>query len=375
MGRSSLEQENLELKRTLRLMVSKAERNEATLQSFFALELKLLNCSRLADLLQLILVEFKTHFRLSAIQLVLFDPEHAARQLLDESLLQSTANLSFVDNQRLLRSLYPRGQLQVGPLCQELQQRAFPASNAKLLSCALLPLTHGQCLIGGLHLGSSDPDRYSEQFRYDYVAHLAAVISVCIENCISQENLRQLSMVDMLTKVKNRRSFDQELLLELSRASRGNYPLSCLFIDLDHFKKVNDTFGHLSGDQVLRTVGQLLKGSLRKTDLVARYGGEEFAVLLPNCDAGRARQIAEQLRVRVQELVFRSEKGHPFRMSTSIGFSTCAPAALLDWSLPDIGNELVHAADMAVYQSKHQGRNRVSEVAFPDQPLYGQSSA
>lgn len=367
MGINALERENQELKRTLRLMVSKTERNEAILSSFFDVELRLLSCTRLSDLLDLILIEFKEFFRLSNVNLILFDPEHAARSLLDDYVPPPPGNtLRFVQSQRLLKSIYPRGQMIVGTLSPALQNEAFPVTETPIESCALLPLVRQNCLIGSLHLGSNDASRYTEHVRYDYIQHLASVVSVCIENCINQENLQRLSSIDMLTKVHNRRSFEQEIVRELSRASRSDYPIGCLFLDLDHFKTVNDTYGHQTGDRVLRTVGLFLNKQLRKTDIVARYGGEEFAILLPKCGRQETLEIAESLRDKLSKLIFRTEEATPFRMTTSVGASTCIPANYASLPLDDLAYKMIQQADKAVYESKRAGRNRITYSDFPD---------
>ncbi len=366
MGLNSLEKENQELKRTLRLMVSKAERNESILNSFFEVELRLLSCGRLSELLELILVDFKALFRLSSVNLILFDPEHAARSLLDEYVPPATGNtLRFVQSQRLLKSIYPNQKMIIGTPSSALKSEAFPVADSPVASCALLPLIRQNCLIGSLHLGSSDASRYTEHVRYDYIQHLASVVSVCIENCINQENLHRLSSIDMLTKVHNRRSFEEEIVRELSRASRSAHSLACLFIDLDHFKMVNDTYGHQTGDRVLRTVGLFLNKQLRKTDTIARYGGEEFAILLPNCDKERALSIAETLRKKLASLIFRDELSRPFRMTTSIGVSLCHPEKNPTTKLEDMAYQLIQAADKAVYNSKDSGRNQVAFMPFP----------
>jgi len=219
-----------------------------------------------------------------------------------------------------------------------------------------------------LHLGAQDIHRYTVDYRYDYLEHLASVIAVCIENCINQENLQRLSTFDMLTNVHNRRAFDQDILKEVNRANRNNAPLSCLFIDLDYFKAINDTHGHQTGDRVLKTIGLLLKRILRKTDLIARYGGEEFAILLPGCAEAQAQQVAENLRKQVASEIFRSLEGVPFRISTSIGFSTFYPEQ--HPSPPDLkeaSEHLVRISDEALYQAKHEGRNCIRFKPFPKQ--------
>lgn len=364
---SSIEKENQELKRTLRLVVSKAERNESVLNNFFQVELRLLSCARLSELLDLILIEFKALFRLSNVNLILFDPEHAARSLLDDYIPPRPGNtLRFVQSQRLLKSIYPNQKMIIGTPSAPLKSEAFPVTEHPIESCALLPLIRQNCLIGSLHLGSNDATRYTEHVRYDYIQHLASVVSVCIENCINQENLHRLSSIDMLTKVHNRRSFDQEIVRELSRASRSEHPLACLFIDLDHFKTVNDSYGHQTGDRVLRTVGLFLNKQLRKTDIIARYGGEEFAILLPNCDQNRALEIADTLRLKLSRLIFRDEDSTPFRMTTSIGVSLCEPGKYSTLKLDNIAYQLIQSADKAVYEAKRSGRNQISFTPFPN---------
>lgn len=363
MTKQSLERENRELKRSLRILASKAQRNEAIVKSFSEMELRLLSCTTLSELLDLILIEFREYFRLDAVNLILFDPEQAARSLLEDYVPPSPANsLRFVENQRLLQSICPDRKLTVGEPDDQVKTAAFPATHY-ILSCALLPLERHNCLIGSLHLGSRDPNRYSSNMLYDYIKHLASVISICIENCINYENMQRMSIIDMLTKVNNRRSFEIEILREISRASRGEYPLSCLFLDLDYFKLVNDKYGHITGDRVLRTVGGFLKQQQRKSDVVSRYGGEEFAILLPNCKEQQAVQLAENLRCKFNALIFRSERGEPFRMTTSVGVSTCHPASYKRDTFEKLSYSLIAAADNAVYHSKASGRDQVQYVA------------
>lgn len=353
------DKENRELRRTMHLMTSKVERNEAILKSFFEMEIRLLDCSRLDQLLDLILVEFKEYFRLSAVHLILLDPEGAARDLLEDYTPPEPGHtLRFVNNQRLLNSIFPTPQLRAGELSAPIKKLAFPSSPF-VLSSALLPLVRQNCLIGSLHLGSNDPGRYSEKFDYDYIGHLASVIGVCLENCINQQNLKRLSIIDMLTKVHNRRAFDQEIIKELSRSARSGKNLSCLFIDLDYFKLVNDNYGHQIGDKVLSGIGKLLKSSLRKTDFIARYGGEEFAILLPDCNGEQASQIANTIREKILRMVINSPDGEPFRISASIGVSSCDASQHDHSNIDKLAHQLLKSADIAVYNAKQTGRNRV----------------
>jgi diguanylate cyclase (GGDEF)-like protein len=172
----------------------------------------------------------------------------------------------------------------------------------------------------------------------------------------ANQRLKRLVAVDALTGVANRRHFDRALDREIRRARRENLPLSLIFLDLDEFKRFNDTYGHARGDEVLRQVAHTLDETFRRGgDLVARYGGEEFAVVLPGIDGRRAELYAERLRRRIWRLAI----GHTAstiaeRITISGGVATVPPGMVVT---PD---ELLHAADKALYRAKCQGRNRIA---------------
>ncbi len=363
-----IEIENRSLKRTLHVMISKAERNQDILRTFQEIELRLLACDSLADLLDMLLINLREYFRLDEVQLILFDPEHTARDLIPDYTPPTPSNcLEFAESYRQFRQLYTRQpRPQLGNHNTAASIAAF-GSDSRVRSSALLPLVRHNVIIGSLHLGSYDPSRYNPNVAIDYISHLASVIAVCIENCINQETLRRLSMIDVLTKVHNRRAFNSELSKELSRSCRNQQPLSCLFIDLDHFKQVNDTYGHQTGDKVLRGSAQTIKDQLRKTDFIARFGGEEFAVLLPGCEPQQALQIAEKIRQAVSQQRFRSDDAIAFGITLSVGVSTCPTQSFEPIKLTDLADLLLASADKGVYQAKAQGRNQACYSPFIEQ--------
>jgi diguanylate cyclase (GGDEF)-like protein len=170
--------------------------------------------------------------------------------------------------------------------------------------------------------------------------------------------LEQLSLTDPLTQIANRLAFDRRLGEEWGRAAREREPLSLLIIDVDHFKALNDDFGHLVGDRCLVAMAATLKVNVyRSVDLVARYGGEEFVVLLPDTSSHAAAQVGERLRAAVAALVVDHE-GVSVRFTCSVGVTTTVPKR--EGSLP---SEALQAADQALYRAKAAGRNRV--VAAP----------
>jgi diguanylate cyclase (GGDEF)-like protein len=166
--------------------------------------------------------------------------------------------------------------------------------------------------------------------------------------------LASMVLTDPLTGCLNRRGFDQALAREVSRSARAGSELALLALDLDHFKMINDTHGHLAGDEVLRAAGALLIQAGRAGDVVARTGGEEFAVLLPDTSAAGAFQLASRLCDALREHPFVGTDGTPIQLTTSIGVASGAPA--LDDDFAALFSE---RADVALYAAKRSGRDRV----------------
>ena len=165
------------------------------------------------------------------------------------------------------------------------------------------------------------------------------------------EEIYQLATHDALTELYNRRHFIEMADKEIARAIRHARPLSLCIIDVDLFKPVNDRYGHISGDEVLRQIALLLRRHARTDDLAARIGGEEFALMLPECDADAARVFAERLREAVADEEF-TPGGEPQRITVSIGIAELAAGR-------DVRPALMAAADTALYRAKSEGRNRV----------------
>ena len=165
------------------------------------------------------------------------------------------------------------------------------------------------------------------------------------------EEIYQLATHDALTELYNRRHFIEMADKEIARAIRHARPLSLCIIDVDLFKPVNDRYGHISGDEVLRQIALLLRRHVRSDDIAARIGGEEFALLLPECDAEAARVFAERLREAVAAAPF-APGGEPQRITVSIGIAELAAER-------DTRPALMAAADTALYRAKSEGRNRV----------------
>ena len=171
-----------------------------------------------------------------------------------------------------------------------------------------------------------------------------------IENSYHEEIYR-LTTVDGLTQIFNKRYFLEALEREISRAHRYHRDLSLILFDIDHFKEVNDTFGHLAGDSVLKQMAAVLKHKIRREDILARYGGEEFAIILPEISGPNGALFAEKIRKLVEKTPFKFE-------DTKIPVTVSVGVATMDDTVQDV-TTFLHLADRKLYQAKAEGRNRV----------------
>ncbi|WP_096200269.1 PAS domain S-box protein [Bacillus sp. FJAT-45350] len=193
------------------------------------------------------------------------------------------------------------------------------------------------------------------KIKYDEETCILGVIRDITKQKAINEKLEELSRIDGLTAIANRRSFDEELAKEWKRASINSTPLSLIMLDIDHFKAYNDTYGHSGGDECLKTIAQTLKNSIKfHSDFVARYGGEEFSVILPETSQEEAKAAANRLRSIIEELSIPHIGSKVSQYVTiSLGVSTVIPTSQMQ------SKELIEKADKALYYSKGSGRNQV----------------
>ena len=187
------------------------------------------------------------------------------------------------------------------------------------------------------------------------LAHwLAAQASIALENARLHRAVEQQAITDHLTGLANRRRFSETLSLEVSRAERFEGSIALVLADLDDFKRVNDRFGHQTGDEVLRRFAELMRESVREFDLAARHGGEEFALLLPETDLDGGARLAERLAQALRDERFTSRSGEAFSVTSSFGVASFPGATSAE--------QLMLAADRALYVAKKQGKNTVSST-------------
>src|SRR5207253_232751 len=181
--------------------------------------------------------------------------------------------------------------------------------------------------------------------------------AIALDNALMVKRAEALSVTDDLTRLYNSRYLNQVLRRETKRASRSGRPLSLLFIDLDGFKSINDRHGHLFGSRALVEAAAVIRGSARETDVVARFGGDEFALVLPDTGGDGAYAVGERIRERIAAHGFLAGDGLDIHLTASVGVATLPDAAAS-------AEELVQAADMAMYRVKDSGKNGI-QVAAP----------
>ena len=171
-----------------------------------------------------------------------------------------------------------------------------------------------------------------------------------ISNAALYEQTKTLAVTDGLTGITNRVTMDKALWSEFERSVRYNVPLSIILLDVDHFKAVNDNYGHQKGDEVLVAIASLMQKVCRTNDVAARYGGEEFLMILPQANSGGAFRIAERVREETMKISFTGDE--PFSVTTSCG------VAELDTTFMKHTDQLIELADQALYEAKNSGRNK-----------------
>ena len=240
-------------------------------------------------------------------------------------------------------------------LAHQLNSQITPFDEGSYLS---VPILHKGRVVGVMDFFSPDVHGFDDDSQALLQA-LGAQMAVALVNTELYEVTRELSVTDPLTQIMNRRAMQMRLEHEFFRAERFDCPLAVLMIDVDHFKAFNDRQGHLAGDEALRSVAQALASSVRKVDAVARYGGEEFCVILPRTELGPAVDVAEKLRVAVQDIYLDGVEAQPLgTLSISVGVAVY-PGDMPERFDSAPATALLEQADRAALAAKTNGRNRV----------------
>ena len=334
--------------------------NEQKLRRSQGRELRLLQAEDLGALLHEMTSGLKASYELPYVSVVLCDPDHDIRHLMlaggnppeDYEYLTIVESLTGMAPQYVaLRQPW------LGPYAACDHQLLF-GPVAGLKSVAMIPLTYRRKLIGSINLGSIDPGRFTRSHAADFLAHLGIIASFCIENVVNRARLLRSGFTDVLTGWHNRRYLQVRLHEELARAQRDGGHLVCLMLDIDYFKRVNDTWGHAAGDAVLRELANRIEAQVRASDVAARYGGEEFIVLLPGTDNSSGELLAERMRRAIAASPFILPNGEKVSITVSIGIAGVSPDRDSN-DLKTTGDSLIARADVALYRAKSGGRDQV----------------
>ena len=347
-------------RRKLDELTAAVARNEDKMRRSQRRELRLLQAEDLLGLFDELITGLRASYGLQHVTVVLRDPDHDIRHLL----LAAGAPAEAIEGLLLVESLTGFAPQYValrepwlGAFAGCDHQLIFPGSD-KLASVAMIPLQHRGTLIGSINFGSDDASRFTRKHATDFLAHLGLIASYCIENVLNRARLLRSGFTDVLTGWHNRRYLQVRMAEELARAQRDATNLVCLMIDVDHFKRINDTYGHGAGDVVLQEIAHRVESQVRASDVAARYGGEEFIVLLPATETAQSERLAERIRSSVSCSPIEVREGNSEAITVSIGIAGLIPPANAG-DLKSLGEALIARADVALYQAKSDGRDRV----------------
>jgi diguanylate cyclase (GGDEF)-like protein len=363
--------ENRALRARMAYLLEQAERNHSIMTRHQAFDLEIVGAGNFPELVGTIFRVLPVISELDSVTLTLIDEDADIRTVMlkldvvfedfpDLIFVETLDELGFDLGRRTTYSPIPKPVL--GMYDKLRHAPSFPNAPAGLQSVAQVPLLRNKRIIGSLNLGSCDPTRFTPSLGTDFIEHMASIIAICLENVISNEMLKYIGLTDSLTGVYNRRYIDRRLLEEIARARRQQYPISFMYIDIDHFKRVNDTVGHGGGDEVLREVAGRIKNELRTSDALARFGGEEFVVLLIDANLESAAFVAERIRASVAGSMITLSPELQLSVTVSVGVA-CLEVGTAEGEPVAIARQLIERADSLLYDAKEGGRNRV--VSYP----------
>src|SRR5438270_440952 len=332
-------------------LYSKQQRQRAQLEAINAIADQISKTIELNDLLEKICSLITSKFSVDHAVLMLREGEPDEQRLLMRAhagrltaLMHGQWELPPGDG--LCRTAFHRGEVVVENDVAKAQHYIPGFKETRSELC--LPLIALEETLGVLVLDSVKLDNFQEE-EISVLQSVAGICAIGIRNAMQLHQAKTMASTDGLTGIYNRRGFETRIIESLGAAERNGLGLALLMIDIDHFKKLNDEFGHLLGDEVLRQVAKIFSQHIRKNDLVCRYGGEEFAILLPETQTDRAMAVADKLRRVVQDFQF---PGVPRPVTISLGVA--------DFPTHSTNrDELVRAADSALYVAKVNGRNRI----------------
>ncbi|SFK68316.1 diguanylate cyclase (GGDEF) domain-containing protein [Nitrosomonas aestuarii] len=376
---SLIHSRNRLLQNKLNELIKQAKDNEKKQELYEAFGFEVIGANSPEELRNLLLSDFVTRFQLKDVVLSFIDRHQDAERLFfghdEEARINYEKRLLILDivkDAGVIASFIKEPLLGRAVFEKYCWMMTGLITRDQIKSAAYLPLLRSGRIIGAMLLLSHDGNRFPQGVGTLFLQKLSAMTAIAVENCLNQQRLKEISYQDVLTQVYNRRYFDLRLNDEIARSIRRDDDLTCMFLDVDHFKKINDTYGHQAGDQVLISLVSQIKNQVRACDIVARYGGEEFVVALPATTLQIAHEIAERLRQTASSTMHRVQ-GRQFQISISIGIANLRSADMFqqrdEQDCNIISTMLLARADKALYRAKASGRNQIAVFTYDTELL------
>lgn len=339
-------------------LYQRLKENEETARKFYEVEKKILSILKFKDLFDVLLTEIKGQFNIPYVWLTLIESSDALHLIesidnMDENLKSS---INVVDKNTFAALI---GNQTEPILANEALKPYFqllpPDKNFLIKSMAIAPITMDGEIIGSLNQGDASAFRFEPGMDPSLLEQLATKVSLCLSNVTAHERLSFLAYHDPLTGLLNRRVMEAALKREVKRAQRYQLPLSVVFLDLDYFKTVNDTYGHETGDQLLQHLSRLMEEKCRTTDILARFAGDEFVIILPETDRQQAENLLGRIKRHLDNSPLPRDDGDPIPVSTSFGIASTEDIT------PDTGDPgaaLLKKSDERLYQKKAARKNK-----------------
>lgn len=356
---NQLKEENTALRLKMLDLEQLMTLQQSIAQQYQELSIYLMNASHFSEFTHTLLVSAPRMLMIDHMSLLFMDDNYDLRHLLADLQIpfSQIPHLTFLDKHT--NTVYPFDEHDLRPfivLKQDFHHSAL-IQDESVQQIAIIPIKRN-LFSGYLCLGSYQKDFFDSPHNHDFIDGLTLLVATCLENVLHNAQLQHIGFTDTLTSLYNRRYVNQRLQEEVTRAQREDQPIAVLYIDVDHFKNINDKYGHLNGDIVLKTVSLLLKQGLRLSDVLGRFGGEEFIAILPNTTESEAIQIAERLRLIIAgKGVQITSQEDSLMVTVSIGITCIQPqsTSTIDQTI----EQLLSQADIALYRAKAQGRNFV----------------
>ncbi len=323
--------------------------NEKSGNTFHAIESRILSVLNFKDLFVVLLSEIKNQFKVPFAWVTILQDTEISGMMTDalEGSEKLKKDLNFIDKATFMRLI----ENNIAPLLLNDNlhhySKLFPERRCFLVkSMTIAPITLDGEIIGSLNLADSNPERYTPDLDSSLIRKLAMKMSLCLSNVVAHEKIKFLAYNDTLTTLPNRRFTETSLEQEYMRAQRYGNPLSVVFMDLDYFKRVNDTYGHEQGDELLKYLGRNLSKMIRQSDIIGRFAGDEFVAILPETEIDEAHLQMNRIQEWFSENPLRSGQN---RIPISISFGIASTKN--DES--NSAKSLLKIADERLYEVKH----------------------